>query len=220
MIEPATITERVRKGSSQRREQEKENLRRAIMDAAGELLLKQGYGGFSLRQVAERIGYSATTIYLYFKDKDELVFSLIDEAWDRFGRELEQAAASTTDPIEQLRMIGHAYFNFGLNNPVYYQLMFMQRTDFLFCPKPDEELPRIASFVVLTNAVQAGIEAGVLKPGDVQAYSLTAWSLVHGLVSLWISMPQMITESIVRDNMDTVLDVAIGGLLQQRPAIS
>ncbi len=216
MIEPVTIAERVRKGSSQRREQEKENLRRAIMDAAGELLLAQGYDGFSLRQVAERIGYSATTIYLYFKDKDELVFSLIDEAWDRFGRELEQAAASIADPIAQLRVIGRAYFNFGLNNPVYYQLMFMQRSDFLFCAKPDEELPRIASFVVLTNAVQAGIEAGVLKPGDVQAYSLTAWSLVHGLVSLWISMPQLITEGIVRDNMDTILDVAIGGLLLQK----
>lgn len=214
MTETVTRTERLRQASSQRREQEKENLRSAIMDAAGELLLEQGYTGFSLRQVAERIGYSATTIYIYFKDKDELVFSLIDEAWDRFTRELEEASASTADPVARLREVGRAYFNFGLNNPVYYQLMFMQRSDFLFCPKPDEELPRIASFVVLTNAVQAGIEAGVFKLGDVQTYSLTAWSLVHGLISLWISMPQLIGESVVRRNMDTVLATAVGGLLQ------
>lgn len=215
MIEPVTREERVRKASSQRREQEKENLRQAIMEAASKLLLEQGYDGFSLRQVAERIGYSATTIYLYFKDKDELVFSLIDEVWDQFGRELEQAAASVADPIAQLRAIGHAYFNFGLNNPVYYQLMFMQRCDFLFCPKPNEELPRIASFVVLTNTVQAAIDAGALKPGDVQVYSLTAWSMVHGLVSLWISMPQLIDEGVLRGNIDAVLDIAIGGLLQR-----
>ncbi len=213
MIEPVTRAERVRKASSQRREQEKEQLREAIIQAASELLLEHGYDNFSLRQVAERIGYSATTIYLYFKDKDELVFTLIDEAWDQFGRDLEAASASEADPIAQLKVIGRAYFNFGLNNPIYYELMFMQRSDFLFCPKPDEELPRIASFVVLTNVVQAGIEAGVFKPGDVQIYSLTAWSLVHGLVSLWISMPQLIDESIIRQNIDTIVDIAVGGLL-------
>jgi hypothetical protein len=66
---------------------------------------------------------------------------------------------------------------------------------------------------VLNNAMQAGIDMGVFKPGDAQVYSLTAWSLVHGLVSLWISMPQLIDENLIRREMDTVIDVAIGGLL-------
>jgi AcrR family transcriptional regulator len=48
--------------------------RQAILTAAGALFLEQGYERFSLRKVAERIGYSPTTIYPYFRDKDDLLF--------------------------------------------------------------------------------------------------------------------------------------------------
>lgn len=68
-----TRVERTRQASRHRREQEKEELQQLILKAAGELFLEQGYDRFSLRQVAERIGYSATTIYLYFEDKDDLL---------------------------------------------------------------------------------------------------------------------------------------------------
>jgi AcrR family transcriptional regulator len=51
------------------------------VDAAGALFLEQGYERFSLRKVAERIGYSPTTIYLYFRDKDDLLFTVVDEGF-------------------------------------------------------------------------------------------------------------------------------------------
>jgi AcrR family transcriptional regulator len=59
-------------GISQRREREQEQLRRKIFDAASELFAQEGYQNVSMRKIAERIEYSPTTIYLYFKDKNEL----------------------------------------------------------------------------------------------------------------------------------------------------
>lgn len=86
--------ERLQASSLQRREQQKENLRGAILAAAGELFLEQGYEAFSMRQVAERIGYSATTIYRYYEDKDDLLFAIVHEGFTEFQRALVAALSA------------------------------------------------------------------------------------------------------------------------------
>src|SRR6266487_6667346 len=144
-----TQAQRLRKAIRHRRDQEKQELRQAILTAAGELFLEQGYERFSLRKVAERIGYSATTIYLYFRDKDDLLFTVVDEGFMRFGQQLAAAAASQEDPWERLIALGRAYVSFGLEHPVYYQLMFMQRSDFLTHQPEGADQPRLATFLVL-----------------------------------------------------------------------
>src|SRR5262245_61487638 len=168
---PTTRAERVRKASRERREQEKKDLRTAILHAASQLFAEQGYERFSLRQVAEMIGYSPTTIYLYFKDKDDLLFAVVEDGFSSFGGQLAAAAAGVVDPIARLDAIGRAYIDFGLQNPVHYQLMFMQRADFLIGHRPGEEQPRIDAFRVLHDTVQSAIDAGALRPGDAEAYS-------------------------------------------------
>src|SRR5260370_9447304 len=161
-----TRAERLRQAIRHRQDREKQELRLASLTAAGELFLEHGYERFSLRKVAERIGYSPTTIYLYFRDKDDLLFTVVDEGFVRFGQQLEAAAASTQDPWERLIALGRAYVAFGLQNPVYYQLMFMQRPDFLTHQQEGKGQPRLATFLVLQQAVQQAIEAGGRRPGD------------------------------------------------------
>jgi AcrR family transcriptional regulator len=195
--------ERLRRASRRRREQEKQELRQAILAASAELILERGYDGFSLRQVAERIGYSATTIYLYFRDKDDLVGAVVAEGFARFLRRLE--AVRTADPLARLGELGRAYVRFGLDNPVFYQLMFMQRADLLARARGPESPPEGASFRVLLDAVQAAIDAGVLRPGDARAYSGALWAMVHGIVALAIAMP-----SIGRAGAEQLTEVALG----------
>jgi AcrR family transcriptional regulator len=208
---PTTRAERVRRASRRRREDEKQELRQAILQAASRLFAEQGYERFSLRQVAEWIGYSATTIYLYFKDKDDLLFAVADEGFARFGQQLAAAADGADDPIARLGAIGRAYIDFGLSNPVHYQLMFMQRADFLTSNRPGEQHARIDSFNVLQDTVRYAIDANALLPGDVEAYSDALWALVHGIVALAISMPLMPAERI-RRGADTALAMSIDGL--------
>src|SRR5262249_15993754 len=113
-----TRAHRLRQASRDRREQQKEDLRRMILDVAGELILEQGYEGFSMRRVAERIGYSATTIYRYYEDKDDLLFAVINEGFSEFARQLRGAAEGARDPLKRLEALGRAYIRFGLENPV------------------------------------------------------------------------------------------------------
>jgi AcrR family transcriptional regulator len=184
-----TRAERLRDASRHRRDQEKQDVRQAILDAAATLFREHGYERFSLRQVAERIGYSPTTIYLYFTDKDDLLFTVADVGFNRFGEQLVAAAASAKDPAGRLTAMGRAYIDFGIQNPAYYQLMFMQRGDFLMGQRAGECKPRIDSFGVLQQVVRDAIDAGAVRPGDAEPYADALWALVHGIVAMAITMP-------------------------------
>ncbi len=208
-----TRVQRLSQASRQRRESEKQELRRAILQAASDLFVERGYEGFSLRQVAERIGYSPTTIYLYFADKDSLIFALLDDAFDQFGTALRQAADPITDPLAKLEALGRAYVRFGLTHPQHYQVMFVMRGDFLLQARATETLPRIASFNVLRDAVAYAIASGSLRPGDADAVSLLLWAIMHGIVSLAISMPLMITPERVAEVEQDALVLIQRGLM-------
>lgn len=209
-----TQAERLHQAIRHRQAQEKRELRQAILDAAGALFLEQGYERFSLRKVAERIGYSPTTIYLYFRDKDDLLFTVVDEGFVQFGQQLAAAGEGQEDPWERIIALGRTYVAFGLQNPMYYQLMFMQRADFLMHPPAGESQPRIASFQVLQQAVQQAVDAGILRPGDAQSYSDVLWALVHGMVSLAISVPTFDASHLQR-TMETAWQMACQGLRQR-----
>jgi AcrR family transcriptional regulator len=212
MSQSTTQAERLREVSRRRREQEKEDLRRRILDAAGSLFLEQGYEGLSMRQVAERIGYSATTIYRYYNDKDDLLFAIVQEGFLRFGKALSKAAQSSDDPRERLAALGHAYINFGLKNPVYYQLMFMQRFDFMFESRAEQQAPMIDSFGVLQQAVEQGMKAGTLKQGDPETASIVIWSVVHGITSLAIAGAKRFNKNQMRESTELAMRMISEGL--------
>ena len=194
----ATHDQRVQAAIQERRDHEKQELRQLILNAAGELFLEVGYERFSVRKLAERIGYSATTVYLYFTDKDGLFSAVVDEGFTRFIEQLRTAISGTDDPLQRLEQLERAYVQFGLHNPIYYRLMFLQRGDFLALPSVGQQRPRIEALQILPQAVQQAIDAHVLRPGDAQSMSDAIWSLLHGLIALSIDMPMFHTERVER----------------------
>lgn len=186
-----TRAERLRRGSRERREHEKRELRAAILQAAAELLLAQGYEAFSLRGVAEQLGYSATTIYLYFANKDDLIEAIVDDAFERLERQLVEALTiAGDDPRRRLTALADAYIHFGLDNQTLYRLMFLQRPEFLLSCRTGEKLPRVAAMRQLEDdVVAAALSVGALPPGDPQGYADLLWSQMHGIVSLAIHFP-------------------------------
>lgn len=156
-------------------------LRESILTAAAALLLERG-SDFSMRLLAERIGRSATTIYLHFEDKDDLLRAVLAEGFERFLRALE--AVATADPAGQVADLGRAYVRFGLANRAFYQLMFMRRMDLMPRTQPTAAP---SSFQVLVQAVDRAIVSGAFRPGDAYLYSLVIWAAVHGVVALAVA---------------------------------
>lgn len=187
-----------------RRAGEKEELRSRILDAAASVFLERGYEGFSMRQIAERIGYSATTIYGYYDSKDHLLYAMVREGFRRFGDQLTKAAAKAKKPLDQLKAVCAAYVNFGLKNPVYYQLMFMQRSDFLFDNR-DDKGPMIDSFGILEHLVGEAMDAGIMKRGDPRLTGTVIWAVGHGITSLAIADPRRFSRTKLRQAMEMIL---------------
>jgi AcrR family transcriptional regulator len=194
---PATRSTRIRRASSERREKQKRDLRRSILQAATKEFLEHGYEYFSLRRVAERDGYTPTTIYLYFANKDDLLLATVQDGFAEFDRAMTQAAEKTTDPLARIEALGRTYIEFGLNNPALYRLMFMQRSDFYLMPRligsastpeatPDDVKPqqRVVAQDLLVSAVNEAIAKKQIEDGNSLLIADALWSSVHGLVAL------------------------------------
>lgn len=191
--------------SAKRRARQREDLRRTILNAATHLFEREGYERFSMRQVAEAIGYSATTIYLHFTDKDDLLHHVALEGFRTFGHELQAAFDGAENTVERLEAIGVAYLRFGLSHPLHYRLMFMVRGEFLERPCPPSYESIVDSFAVLRRTVEIGLERGDLPPADTDFYTAYLWAHVHGFVSLHLATPYLpaaAVEPLFRQSME------------------
>ena len=95
-----------------------------ILEESMKLFVEEGFSKVSVRKIAERVQYSPTTLYLYFKDKNELLFALHQEAFQGLIAKF-MVVAPIADPFEQLIAMGHEYLKFAIENPELYELMFL-----------------------------------------------------------------------------------------------
>lgn len=173
-----------------RRAREKEDLRQEILDAARDLFVREGYQAVSMRKIADRIEYSPGTIYLHFRDKDELFDCLLEQAFGKLLLKLQDfSGVETTDPLERLRRGLLAYVGFGLEHPDHYQITFM--TPHMRCGVESERRDAVGceSFECLRSGVGACIQAGIFRVTDVEVAAQLLWAGVHGVTSLLISKP-------------------------------
>jgi AcrR family transcriptional regulator len=180
-------------GTKERRKRERENLRQEILDAARQLFLKKGFDNVSMRQIAEKIEYSPTTIYLYFQDKAELFGSICEETFAKLEGELRAITKAQTDPVECLREGAKAYIRFGLRFPHHYQLVFMTTHPYKKDHRPDFDFPLTGqagdrSFRYLLEIIASGIEQGKFRKSDPMVLAQTVWVALHGVTSLLIAM--------------------------------
>lgn len=184
-------------GIAARKAKEKEDLKKAILDAARELFLEQGYDRTSMRMIAQRIAYSPTTIYIYFKDKDAIFHALHVEAFQLLGGRMAPLA-HVADPMERLTAMGRVYLEFAEQNPGLYDLMFIMKAPVQALEEKHhlwEEGDRV--FQVLKATVEEAMKKKLLRKSDVEITSFLIWSTVHGMAAL-----------LVRDRCFKVIDEA------------
>jgi AcrR family transcriptional regulator len=174
---------------SRARRGEGDRLRDQIVEAAERLLIQTGdEEAVSIRAVADAVGVTPPSIYLHFKDKDEMLFSICERHFRRLDEYTEKAAAKSKDPVESLILRGKAYVRFGIENPEQYRILFMSKAKLAAEYVRPEDLRSSASFDHLVRGVQRAIDAGALG-GDPIMISMGLWSVVHGLTSILISYP-------------------------------
>jgi AcrR family transcriptional regulator len=172
-------------GITERRTREKDELRRKILDAATAMFVEEGYENVSMRKIADRIEYAPSTIYLYFKDKNEVLKETVKAAFDDFA---DTMAAATVGPtaLDKMRQRVRAYVVWGIMHPGLYQLMFQVPGEIEW--REDDLASTSRGYMDSFAVVQEGIDTGQLKPmADMTQFGVMTWAALHGVVSLAIS---------------------------------
>lgn len=177
-------------GPMERRERERLELRQRILDAARRLFAEEGYEAVTMRTIAHEIEYSPRTIYLHFKDKEELIRELCQEDFGALGQGFGKLA-QIPDPLERLAATGRAYAGFAQGFPHHYRLMFMT-------PKPPfvdpgslelKGQPEVDAYLFLRACLEEAHRKDLLRPGweDPDLAAQVIWSSLHGVLSLYIT---------------------------------
>jgi AcrR family transcriptional regulator len=199
-----------------RRRKHKEELRAVILDAARGIFVRQGYESFSMRKLAEKIEYSPGSVYLHFKNKEELFECLVDESFARLLKTLMglRNGQQWQDPVEELKKGLRAYVEFGLRNPNDYRFAFMLRP-------PLEKRPYKVhgAFEALRLIVRRCVEEKRFRAVDVETTSQALWASVHGITSLLIQRPAF-PWAPKKELIAQVIDTAVDSLVASPGAVA
>jgi len=110
-------------GITERREREKEQRRQSILDAAEEVFFSKGINMATMDEVAEQAELSKGTLYLYFKNKEELFFGIAYRALTLLKEMFEEAVSSKSTGLEKVRAIGEAHYNYSQKYPNYFNMV-------------------------------------------------------------------------------------------------
>lgn len=171
-------------GVAERKEKHKEDLKKDILIAAKELFTEKGFEATSIRAIAEKIEYSPATIYLYFKDKNEIVHALHRDGFQLLVKYLETLNV-VSHPLERLKGMGRAYIQFAMQNPDIYQLLFIMKEPLKHVANCYEEWDEgDRAFDILLRTVEDCQKEGYLVGPNKEMLAFMIWSTMHGMCSL------------------------------------
>ncbi|HVO74802.1 MAG TPA: TetR/AcrR family transcriptional regulator [Ignavibacteriaceae bacterium] len=186
-------------GTAERKEREKAEVRKMILDAAMELFIKEGYDSVSIRKIADKIEYSPGSIYTYFEDKASLFYALHVEGFGILYQK-QLSAQSIIDPRERLIAHGRAYIEFAVENQQYYDIMFIQHeAEEIICKEKNWDHGH-RSYDLLKRNVAECKAAGMFKDLNLDSVAFVLWSTVHGIVSLVIRRGVALKELVNQEN--------------------
>lgn len=193
------------------------SLREDILEVSRNLLVKDGFGKMSMRKIAKRAGVSATSIYLHFQNKDELLLALIESSIAKLSSALEKNLTDSDDSITKLEKMAHSFLDFAFENPQEYEIIYMVRPEEM--PKfPKEKFQQIRKiYELLADIISEGKRTGALNVDDPLMSSYLIWAQLHGVASVIISRrldTRIPDEEFVRQALDHIIQ---GFISQKTP---
>lgn len=172
-------------GIRERRDAEKAEMKKKIMDAAVEIINQEGYENLSIRKIAAKIEYSPTAIYLYYKDKAQIIADMADGLY----REIEAGtaaclAANGSAPVtQQVRAVLAEFIRCLTGKPEMAKAIIYSGINVIFANENMDSTPSNEGIGMLDRLLLKGIEEEAFKPG----IRGTGWMIVSALLGFVIS---------------------------------
>jgi len=159
-------------------------MRKLILDGARRVFLEKGYEQTSIRNIAEAINYSPSSIYFYFKEKGEIFHELHEEGFRLLLGNM-QVLEHVSDPFEHLKAMGKVFLDFAMHNKDFYNLMFIVDEPLKKKDGDDPWRMGIRTLDYLISVVSQCKETGRFKGMNADDLSFTILSSLHGMSALF-----------------------------------
>lgn len=173
---------------AQRRQREKESRIQSIKKSAGRLFARKGFHNVSMAEIAEDAEVSKGTLYIYFKSKEELYFSLIEPILLRHHELIAEIVSDDSEPADEtLRKFIDYFASSYPQDPEVHQPYMYYRAEEVQPLFSEERYSYLKSLMaknvgIIEAVVARGIRQGIFKPGNPRVISSTLWSLVMGIL--------------------------------------
>jgi len=189
----------------------------ALLEAIGESVHAHGASALSLRDVARRVGVSHAAPAHFFKNKAGMLSAFAAQGFQRLADVVadEINRSKPIDGAHALASIGRAYVRFAVSEPAQFEVMF--RLDVLDATSPELQEASDLAFRLLIATIEQCKQEGSLGDRDEMLVALAAWSIVHGLASLWISgqLEGRIAENDIEALANAVSQLFVDAVLDQ-----
>src|SRR5277367_855818 len=175
---------------AERRGEEKERRRAEILDAAEVLYAKTGWDALTVDQVARSARLSRALVYVYFRDKEELLFAIGERAMEMLSDRFAAAAATHAKGMDQVEAIGKAYMSYAVEFPHYFDFCSrFHAHSVAIAPGSHESACQAAgdqAIGAVVQAIEAGKRDGSIRPevGESVLLATTLWAFTHGVIQL------------------------------------
>ena len=183
-------------------------LREKILEASRKVLFTSGYDFLSMRKIATASGVSATSIYLYFKNKDHLVHTIIEESVEELSTAIETKASHVDGTIEKFESIIRSYVDFALNQPEKYLVIYTIKSETMGRYPKEKFRKARRGYALLESVIQEGINEGLMSLDQplISAYSI--WAQLHGIIDVVLNkrLDSRIEQSkFIKESIDQII---------------
>jgi len=164
---------------------EKELRREHILDTARDLLFQKGINAATMNRIARKAELSVGTLYLYFKNKEDLYAALQEEGLEILHAMIVQVSSRPAEPLQKLEDIALAYLEFSERHRTYYEIInyFLTAPDVVFPPHLKERIDEHGNrTLALLDEVLGQLLPGRPDAKALRRASLVFWATIHGML--------------------------------------
>lgn len=182
---------------AQRSKSGRGNRKPELLATAQKLFFKNGYAGTTVEQVAKKAGFSKRTVYLYFKNKDELFITLADQGIQLLLEKLRALPLDDLDVAGSIESIMHAYVGFAREHPEYFRIIFQEATAQMIGNVSPDIRAQVAEheracLSVVVQVVEKFMATGVIPQMDPWETAVIFWGTATGILLLSLGGSQTV----------------------------
>ena len=180
-------------GVVERKEREKKQRRKAILDAAKHVFFTKGVEEATMDDVAKAAELSKGTLYLYYKNKEDLLHGIVEKGLDILYKMFSTAVKKADTGLDKILAIGEAYSEFCQKETNYYKIILHQDPVGLISHELEEDNPCVTKckekgdniFKLMREVIEGGINDGSIRPGlDPMKLAIVLWGHSTGIMHI------------------------------------